>query len=50
MTRQNKYDVFLILGLVWLIVGYLIFENSSLLALGFIFLIAWGIGRFAIKK
>ena len=39
MEKQKIYDVFLVLGAVWFIVGFLIYQNSAVWPLGFIFLI-----------
>jgi len=50
MEKQKVYDVFLVLGAVWVIVGFLIYQNPSVWPLGFIFLIIGLIGKFGHKK
>ncbi len=50
MKKQKTYDIFLVLGAVWLIVGLLIYQNASVWPLGFIFLIIGLIGKFGHKK
>ncbi|NOY22074.1 MAG: hypothetical protein GXO70_01000 [Acidobacteria bacterium] len=50
MKKENVYDVFLVLGAVWLIVGLLIYRNPAVWPLGFIFLIIGFIGKFGRKK
>ena len=49
MEKQKIYDVFLVLGAVWFIVGFLIYQNSAVWPLGFIFLIIGLIGKFVTK-
>ena len=48
MEKQKVYDVFLVLGAVWFIVGFLIYQNSAVWPLGFIFLIIGLIGKLAL--
>ena len=50
MKNQKVNDVFLVLGLVWVIVGFIIYQNSAVWPLGFIFLIIGLIGKFGRKK
>jgi uncharacterized membrane protein len=50
MKNQKLNDVFLVLGLVWVIVGFIIYQNSSVWPLGFIFLIIGLIGKFGRKE
>jgi uncharacterized membrane protein len=47
---KKTYDIFLVLGAVWLIVGLLIYQNSAVWPLGFIFLIIGLIGKFGHKR
>ena len=49
MEKQQVYDVFLVLGAVWVIVGLLIYQNPVVWPLGFIFLIMGLIGKFGPK-
>ena len=49
MEKQKVYDVFLVLGAVWFIVGFLIYQNPEVWPLGFIFLIIGLIGKFCHK-
>ena len=44
---QKVYEIFLVLGAVWVIVGLLIYQNPAIWPLGFIFLIIGLIGRFS---
>jgi len=48
--KENVYNVFLVLGAVWVIVGLLIFHNNSVWPLGIIFLIIGLIIKFGKKK
>ena len=48
--KKKLCDVFLILGIVWLIVGYLIYQNLPLLSFGFIFILIGLICQFSTKK
>ena len=50
MKDQKVNDIFLILGAVWVIVGYIMYQNSAFWPLGFIFLIIGLIGKFVPKK
>ena len=50
MKDQKVNDIFLVLGAVWVIVGYIIYQNSAFWPLGFIFLIIGLIGKFRPKK
>ena len=50
MDKQKAYDVFLTLGLVWVIVGLIIYRDSVIWPLGFIFLIIGLIGKFGQKE
>ncbi|MCA0931737.1 MULTISPECIES: hypothetical protein [Lutimonas] len=50
MKNQKINAVFLVLGLVWVIVGLLIYQNSNIWPLGFLFLLVGLIGRFKPHK
>jgi len=50
MKNQKAYDVFLVLGAVWIIVGFIIYQNSAFWPLGFIFLLIGLIGKYGRKK
>ncbi len=50
MENQKVYDMFLVLGAVWVIVGLLIYQNPAVWPLGFIFLIIGLIGKFGYNK
>jgi hypothetical protein len=50
MEKQSVYDLFLVLGAVWVIVGLLIYQNPAVWPLGFIFLIIGLIGKFGHNK
>jgi len=50
MRKQKYYDIFLVLGAVWVIVGLLIYRNPAVWPLGFIFIIVGLIGKFGSKK
>jgi len=50
MKKQKTYDVFLVLGAVWLIVGLIIYQNSAVWPIGFIFLLIGLFGRYGNKK
>jgi len=50
MKDQKVNDIFLVLGSVWVIVGYIMYQNSAFWPLGFIFLIIGLIGKFGRKK
>jgi hypothetical protein len=45
MEKHNAYEMFLVLGAVWLIVGLFIFNNLLVWQLGFIFLIIGSMGK-----
>jgi len=49
MKKQKIYDIFLVLGAVWFIVGFF-FKNPAVWPLGFFFLIIGLIGKFGRKK
>ncbi|MGB0347313.1 MAG: hypothetical protein ACPGGA_07500 [Balneolaceae bacterium] len=49
MKKERMYSVFLVLGAVWMIIGFVIYPNSSIWPLGLIFLIVGFIGKFAKK-
>ena len=44
--EQKVYEIFLVLGAVWLIVGLLIYQNPAVWPLGLIFLVIGLVGRF----
>ena len=46
MKNQKINNVFLVLGAVWVIVGLIIYQSTTLWPLGFIFLIIGFIGKF----
>jgi hypothetical protein len=50
MKNKKINNVFLVLGAVWVIVGLIIYNNSSVWSLGVIFLIIGLIGRFGRKE
>ena len=50
MNNQKVNDIFIVLGAVWIIVGFIIFQGSTYLLLGFIFLILGLIGTLGRKK
>ena len=50
MKDQKVNDVFLVLGAVWVIVGFIMYQNSAFWPLGFIFLLIGLIGKFGRKK
>jgi len=50
MKKKRMYDVFLVLGAVWIIVGLIIYKNSAIWPLGFIFLLIGIIGKFGVKN
>ena len=50
MNTIKGYDVFFVLGAVWVIVGLLIYRNPSVWPLGLIFLIIGLIGNYSNKK
>ena len=45
MEKRDAYEMFLVLGAVWLIVGLFIFNNLQVWQLGFIFLIIGSMGK-----
>jgi len=47
--EKKFYDIFLVLGAVWLIVGLLIYQNPAVWPLSFIFLVIGLVGRFTQK-
>ncbi len=49
MTK-SAYEVFMVLGAIWLIIGLIIYKNMSLWPIGAAFLIVGAIGRFAKRK
>ncbi|NOZ08195.1 MAG: hypothetical protein GXO91_04880 [FCB group bacterium] len=46
MKKRKQYDVFLVLGAVWVIMGFVIYPNPAVWPLGFIFLLIGLIGKF----
>lgn len=50
MMKKKYFDVFLVLGLVWIIVGFVIYKNTALLPLGALFLIIGLIRIFGKQK
>lgn len=50
MKNQKLNAVFLVLGTVWLIVGLIIYPDSKVWPLGFLFLIIGLIGKFGRTK
>ncbi len=50
MKNQKLNDIFLVLGAVWFIVGFIIYKNSAIWPFGSIFLIIGLIGKFGQKK
>ena len=54
MSRGKKkkevgYNVFITLGVIWLIIGLVIYKNTSLWPLGFIFLLVGLVGKYGKK-
>jgi uncharacterized membrane protein len=47
--KKSTYEVFMVLGAIWLIIGLIIYKNMSLWPIGTIFFIVGLIG-FLIKK
>ena len=47
---ESTYGIFLTLGIVWLIVGLVIYGDSGIWPLGFIFLIIGLIGLFGKQR
>jgi len=45
MKKRNAYEIFLVLGAVWLIVGLVIYDNLPVWQLGFVFLIIGAMGK-----
>lgn len=45
MEKRDAYEIFLVLGAVWLIVGLFIYDNLPVWQLGFIFLLIGAIGK-----
>jgi len=50
MKKQTTYNIFLVLGAIWVIMGLIIYPNPALWPLGFIFLIIGLIGKFGHKN
>jgi len=50
MKNQKHNNIFLVLGAVWFIVGFIIYKNSAIWPLGLIFLIIGLIGKFRKKN
>ena len=48
--KKSAYEVFMVLGAIWLIIGFIIYKNASLWPIGAIFFIVGLIGRFAKRK
>ena len=48
--KVKIYDVAIVLGAVWVIVGLLVYPNPAVWPLGFIFLIVGLIGRYGKRK
>jgi uncharacterized membrane protein len=46
MKKQGTYDIFLVLGAIWFIVGLLVYKNPAVWPLGAIFLIVGLIGKY----
>ncbi len=44
--KKISYDIFLVLGVVWTIVGFIIYGNANLWPLGFVFLLVGLIGKY----
>ena len=49
-TLQSSYGVFLTLGAVWFIVGFVIYDDSQIWPLGFLFLLIGMIGIVSKKR
>jgi len=47
--KEVAYNVFISLGAIWLIVGLVVFHNTSLWPLGFIFLLVGLVGKYGKK-
>jgi len=50
MDKLNGYNIYLVLGAVWLIVGLLIYKNPSIWPIGIIFLIIGLISKYSHPK
>ena len=50
VEKQNNFNIFLVLGAVWVIVGLLIYNNPALWPLGIIFLIVGLISKLGVKN
>jgi len=48
--KKSAYEVFMVLGAIWLIIGFIIYKSASLWPIGAIFFIVGLIGRFAKRK
>jgi len=49
LISESTYRVFLTLGIIWLIVGLIIYDDAGVWPLGFIFLVIGLIGLFSKK-
>ena len=47
--KEVRYNVFITLGIIWLVIGLVIYKNTSLWPLGFIFLLVGLVGKYAKK-
>jgi uncharacterized membrane protein len=47
---QSSYGIFLTLGIIWFIVGFVIYNDSDIWPLGFLFLIIGLIGLVSKKR
>jgi hypothetical protein len=50
VNKKKTNEVFIVLGFVWFIVGFVIYQNSSVWPLGFIFIVIGLIRRYTIKE
>jgi uncharacterized membrane protein len=48
--KRSSYEIFMVLGAIWLIVGLIIYKNMSLWPIGAIFFIVGLIGFLTKKK
>ena len=47
---QSSHNVFLTLGIVWFVVGFVIYDNAKVWPLGFLFIIIGLVGIVSEKK
>jgi hypothetical protein len=47
---KSTYGIFLTLGIVWFIVGFIIYDDAQIWPLGFLFLIIGSVGFVSRKK